>query len=294
MIAGPASADLAAGISKELKANLVVPDLKVFADGESKLRLSAIGGLCVIVQSTYPPVDTHILQALMLAKKCIDDGAKEVCAVVPYLAYARQDRAFLEGEFATISLIARLFEAVGVKSMITVDMHSQRGMSHFSTINIQSVSSIPLMAEHAKRMSLHDPIIVSPDSGGAERVMAFAEQLKQDTLILKKSRNRSTGEVTIEEPRMEIKGRDAVLVDDIISTGGSIIAAARVLHTKGANRIYVMCAHALLLGDASERLVKAGIDDIIATNSVPNKYAKVDLSHSITEALLSRYGLQES
>lgn len=266
-----------------------MPELRVFADGESKLRFPKASGICVVVQSTYPPVDTHILQALMLARKCIDDGAEEVCAVVPYLAYARQDRPFLEGEFATISLIAKLFEAAGVRSVITVDMHSQLGMSHFSSVGIQNVSSIPLLAEYAKTMNLHDPIAVSPDLGGTERVMTFADQLKFETLILKKSRNRSSGEVTIEDPNLEIKGRDAVLVDDMISSGASIAAAGRVLRRQGANRVYAMCAHAIMLGNASENIVRAGIDDIIATNSVPNKHAKIDLSHSIAEVLITRY-----
>ena len=289
VLAGPASVDLASRISKELKADLIVPELRVFADGESKLRFPAVKGTCIIVQSTYPPADTHVLQVMMMARKCADDGASEVCAVVPYLAYARQDRPFLEGEYATISLIARLFAASGINSVITVDMHSQLGMSQFTGVGIRSVSSIPLLAKHAKGMDLHDPIAVSPDAGGAERVKAFAGQMNSDILILKKSRNRSSGEVTIENPEMEIKGRDVVLVDDMISSGGSIIAATEVLRKKGASRIYAMCAHALLLGNASKNITKAGVDDIIATNSIPNEHAKVDLSRSIAEVLRSRY-----
>jgi ribose-phosphate pyrophosphokinase len=289
VLAGPASVDLASRISKELKADLVVPELRVFTDGESKLRFPKVDGTCVIVQSTYPPADTHVLQVMMMAKKCIDDGASEVCAVVPYLAYARQDRPFLEGESATISLIANLLAASGVTSVVTVDMHSQLGMSHFTTVGITSVSSIPLLAEYAEGMNLHEPVAVSPDAGGAERVRQFAGHLKSDILILKKSRNRSTGEVTIEDPEMSVKGRDVVLVDDMISSGGSIIAATHVLRRKGAARVYAMCAHALLLGDASKNIAGAGVDDIIATNSIPNEHAKVDLSRSIADVLRKRY-----
>lgn len=294
VLAGPASIDLASNVSKELNAGLVIPELRVFPDGESKLRFPAIKGTCIIVQSTYPPTDRHLLQTMMIARKCAEDGADDICTVIPYLAYARQDRPFLEGELATISLVAKLLAASGVKSVITVDMHSQLGMSLFSSIEIVNISSIPLLANHAKGMRLNNPLVVSPDAGGAQRVSEFAKHLDSDSLVLKKYRNRSTGEVTIEDPDLDIRGRDALLVDDIISSGGSIIAATEVLRRKGANRVYAMCAHALLLGDAAEKITKAGVDEIIATNSIPNQFSKVDLSHAISEQLLRRYGMRSS
>jgi ribose-phosphate pyrophosphokinase len=294
VLAGPASIDLASNVSKELNAGLVIPELRVFPDGESKFRFPSIKGTCIIVQSTYPPTDRHLLQTMMIARKCAEDGADDICTVIPYLAYARQDRPFLEGELATISLVARLLAASGVKSVITVDMHSQLGMSLFSSIEIVNISSIPLLASHAKGMRLNNPLAVSPDAGGAQRVGEFAKHLDSDSLVLKKYRNRSTGEVTIEDPDLDIRGRDALLVDDIISSGGSIIAATEVLRRRGAIRVYAMCAHALLLGDAAEKITKAGVDEIIATNSIPNQFSKVDLSHAISELLLKRYGMRSS
>jgi ribose-phosphate pyrophosphokinase len=227
---------------------------------------------------------------MMIARKCVEDGATDVCAVIPYLAYSRQDRPFLEGELATIALIAKLFDASGIRSVLTVDMHSQLGMSQFSTVSIQNVSSIPLLARYAKSMNLHNPLAVSPDSGGAQRVEEFAKHLHYDTLVLKKSRNRSTGEVTVQDPDVDMTGREALLVDDMISSGSSIISAAKVLRRKGAKSVYALCAHALLLGDASKNLATAGIDDIVATNSIPNPHAKIDLSRTISESLASRYG----
>jgi ribose-phosphate pyrophosphokinase len=228
---------------------------------------------------------------MMMARKCAEDGASQVCAVVPYLAYARQDKAFLDGELVTISLIGRLLAAAGIKSLITVDMHSQLGMSRFSGVEIVNVSAIPLLGKYVGKMNLVRPISVSPDAGGEGRVREFAKQLGTDALVLKKTRNRSTGEVTIEDPEIGVQGRDAVLVDDMISSGGSIVAAAQALRRKGAGRVYAVCSHALLLGDAPEKITKAGIDEIIATDSIPNKYARVDLSGAIAEVLRSRYGI---
>jgi ribose-phosphate pyrophosphokinase len=289
VIAGPASTDLAEKIAKRLGAQLVAAELRVFSDGESKIRIGRAGKNCVIVQSTHPPVDTHLIQAMMMARKCADDGARDVCAVIPYLAYARQDRAFLEGEAISVALVAKLLEAAGVRHVITVDVHSKLAMSHFASV--QNVSSIPLLADYAAtKMKLRRPIVVSPDAGGAERAGEFATRIKTDTIALKKSRDRTTGEVTVDEKLdADVSGRDAILVDDMISSGGSIVKAAELMRKKGAGKVYAMCAHALLIGDAAQKIKAAGVQDIIATNSVPGEYARVDLSPAVAEALKSRY-----
>jgi ribose-phosphate pyrophosphokinase len=288
VVAGPGSFDLANNIAKRLGAQLTVASLRIFSDGESNIKLSKVGKNCVIVQSTHPPTDTHLIQLLMIAKKCTDDGAQHVCAVIPYLGYARQDRAFLEGEVVSIDLVAKLFETVGVEHIITVDIHSQLAMSYFASI--QNVSSVPLLANYASKMKLRNPIAVSPDAGGTSRAKEFARLLDIDVIVLKKSRHRVTGEVTIDEKlHMDLSKRDAIVIDDIISSGGSIIKAAEVLHKKGVGRIYAMCAHALLIRDAAQKIKSAGVQDIISTNSVPGEYSKVELSPEIASALKSRY-----
>ena len=288
VVAGPASSDLANNIAMRLEAQLTVASLRIFSDGESSIKLGKVGKNCVIVQSTHPPTDTHLIQLLMMAKKCTDNGAQHMCAVVPYLCYARQDRVFLEGEVVSIDLVAKLFKTVGVKHIITVDIHSQRAMSYFTSIH--NVSSVPLLADYASKMKLHDPIAVSPDAGGANRAMEFARHLDIDVLALKKYRDRATGEVTVDEKLdMDISNRDAIVIDDIISSGGSVIKAAEVLQKKGIGRIFAMCAHALLIREAAQKIKSAGIQEIISTNSVPGEYSKVDLSSEIATALKSRY-----
>jgi ribose-phosphate pyrophosphokinase len=289
VVAGPGSFDLANNIARRLRAQLVMASLRIFSDGESNIRLGRIGKNCAIIQSTNPPTDTHLIQLLMMAKKCTDYGAQDICAVVPYLGYARQDRAFLEGEVVSISLVAKLFESVGIKHIITVDIHSELAMSYFGSI--QNVSSAPLLADYASnKMKLSDPIAVSPDAGGSMRAKEFARHLDIDVLVLKKSRHRVTGDVTIDESLdMDISKRDVILIDDIISSGGSLIKAAEVLNKKGVRKIYAMCAHALLIRDAAQKIKSAGVEDIISTNSVPSQYSKVDLSPEIALALKSRY-----
>ena len=288
MVAGPASSDLANNIAKKLGAQLKVAQLSIFSDGESKIKLDKVGKNCIIVQSTYPPTDTHLIQLMMMAKKCSDYGVEDICAVVPYLGYARQDRAFLEGEVVSIALVAKLFEAVGIKHSVTVDIHSQLAMSYFASI--QNVSSVPLLADYISKMKLREPVAVSPDAGGTNRAKELARHLKIDMVALKKSRDRVGGEVTIDENlNTDISRRDTILIDDIISSGCSMIKAAEVLHKKRVGKIYAMCAHALLTGDAAQKIRSAGVQDIISTNSVPGEYAKVELSPAIAAALRSRY-----
>lgn len=288
VVTGPGSFDLANKIAKSLQAQLAVASLRIFSDGESSIRLGKVQKNCIIVQSTHPPTDRHIMQLLMMAKKCMDDGAQEVCAVIPYLAYARQDRAFLEGEVVSIALVAKLFETIGIKHVITVDIHSQLAMSYFQSI--QNVSSIRLLADYAANLKLPDPIAVSPDAGGANRAKEFARYLNIDFISLKKSRHRLTGEVTIDESiDVDLSKRDAILIDDIISSGGSVIKAAEILRKLGVGRVYAMCAHALLIQDAAEKIKSAGVNDIISTNSVPGEYSKVELSSEIVAALNARH-----
>ncbi|HZA49038.1 MAG TPA: ribose-phosphate diphosphokinase [Nitrososphaera sp.] len=289
VVTGPGSIDLADKIARRLGADLAVASLRIFSDGESSIKLGTVGKNCIIVQSTNPPTDTHLIQLLMMAQKCTDDGAQDICAVIPYLGYARQDRAFLDGEVVSISLVAKLFESVRLKHIITVDIHSELAMSYFRSI--QNVSSVPLLADYASKMRLHDPIAVSPDAGGTNRAKEFARHLDiDDVLVLKKSRHRVTGDVTVEERLdIDISKRDAIVIDDIISSGGSLIKAAEVLNKKGVGKIYAMCAHALLINDAAQKIKSAGVEDIVSTNSVPSQYSKVDLSPELALALKSRY-----
>jgi ribose-phosphate pyrophosphokinase len=288
VITGPGSLDLANNIAKRLQAELSVASLRIFSDGESSIRLGKVRNKCIIVQSTHPPTDRHLIQLLMMVKRCTDGGAQDICAVVPYLAYARQDRAFIEGEVVSIALVARLFETMGVKHIVTVDIHSQLAMSYFQSIH--NVSSVRLLAQYASNMKLRNPVAVSPDAGGTIRANEFGRHLNIDVISLKKSRDRVTGEVTIDEKiDKDIADRDAILIDDIISSGGSIIKAARVLRNLGVGKIYAMCAHALLIQDAAEKIKSAGVHDIISTNSVPSEYSKIELSQEIVSALNARY-----
>jgi ribose-phosphate pyrophosphokinase len=275
---GPASRELGEGVARRLGLAVLDLELTVFPDGESKIRVKGDvqRASVVVIQSTYPPVDRNLMQLLFIAHKLSELGA-EVYAFVPYLAYARQDKEFLKGEVVSIGVVARLMRSAGIKRLDTVDIHSVNALAYFA-FPAHSISAVPLLAEYIKsNYRLRDPIAVSPDAGGAARAEAFANLMGAEHIVLKKSRDRVTGEVSVEEAELSVEGRDAVLVDDIISTGGSIEKAATLLYKKGARKVYAACTHPLLVGDALDRLVKAGVE-VIGTNTVPSRVSKVDIA----------------
>jgi len=286
LIAGNSSKDLAQKISRKLKANLVKCEVRVFPDGESKITLKGkiSKNKSIVVQSIYPPVDTNLIQALSLISKA-KEQSKEVVVVIPYLGYARQDREFLPGEIVTMKVIGRLFKGVGASEIIVVDIHSLIGLKHFKfkTLNL---SAIPDLVDYFKKIRMKNPLVVSPDQGGKERAKKFANLLNSDYIALQKKRDRKTGKVKIETSGLDgVKGRDLVLVDDMISTGGSIIKATEFLKKQKCNRIFVACTHALLIKDAEKKIRKAGVSKIISANTIPGTTSVVDVSGTITKAL---------
>ncbi len=286
VIAGKSSEDLARKLSKKIKANLVKSQIRVFADGESKITLK--GNLSkkrsIVVQSIYPPVDTNLIRALSLISKA-KETSLEVIAVIPYMGYARQDKEFLPGEIVTMKVLGKLFKGAGASKIIVVDIHSMIGLKHFK-IKSKNVTAIPDLVKYFKKLSLKNPLIVSPDQGGKKRAKEFAKEFALEYIALEKKRDRKTGKVQIKTKNVEVVNRDLILVDDMISTGGSIIKATQFLKKQKCKRVFVACTHALLMNDAEKRIKKAGVTNIISTNTIPGKTSIVDISNTIAKAIM--------
>ncbi len=286
IIAGKSSEELAESLSKKLKANLVKSEVRVFPDGESKITLNGklIKNKIIVVQSIYPPVDTNLIQVLSLVTKA-KESSNDVIVVIPYMGYARQDREFLPGEIITMKVLGKLFKGIGASKIIVVDIHSTIGLKHFQ-IKSKNVSAIPDLVEYFKKISLKNPLVVSPDQGGKDRAMEFAKQYGSEYIALTKNRDRKTGKVKIIKAKLDkIEGRDLILVDDMISTGGSIIKATEFLKKQKSRRIFVACTHALLINDAESRIKKAGVTKIVSANTIPGKTSVVDVSNTIAQAI---------
>jgi len=285
VIGGNASRDLAKRIARRLKAPYVEAKTRVFPDGESKITFGHISknSIVLVVQSTYPPVDTNLLQALSIISQARKVSSK-IYAIIPYMGYARQDRQFLSGEVVTMSIVAKMIQAAGAKKVIAVDIHSKTALKHFK-IPKENVSAIPELAKYFKKMKLKNALVVSPDMGGSLRAKKFAGLLNIGFIALKKSRNRNTGKVLIQSSKVNVRGKDLILVDDIISTGGSIIKAAQFLKRQKCKRVFVACTHGLFVEGAEKKIKKAGVSRIISTNTIPRGTSKVDVSGVITESI---------
>ena len=286
IISGKTSEDLAKKLSKKIKANLVKSEIRVFADGESKITLNGkiSKKKSIVVQSIYPPVDTNLLQALSLISKA-KEVSSEVVAVIPYMGYARQDREFLPGEIVTMKVLGKLFKGAGASKVVAVDIHSIIGFKHF-TIKTQNVTAIPDLVQHFKKLRLENPLIVSPDQGGKDRAREFAREFGSEFITLEKKRDRKTGKVQIQTKNAEVSGRDLILVDDMISTGGSIVKATQFLKKQKCGRVYVACTHALLMNDAEKKIIKSGVTKIVSANTIPGKTSVVDVSSTIAKAIV--------
>ena len=286
VIAGKSSEDIAKKLSRKIKANFVKSQIRVFADGESKITLSGkiSKKKSIVVQSIYPPVDTNLIQVLSLISKA-KEISSEVIAVIPYMGYARQDREFLPGEIVTMKVLGKLFKGAGASKIIAVDIHSMMGFRHFS-IKTENISAIPELVQYFKKLRLKNPLVISPDQGGKERAKGFAEKLGSEYIALEKKRDRKSGKVKIKTKDLdEVINRDLILVDDMISTGGSIVKATQFLKKQKCKRVYVACTHALLMNDAEKRIKKAGVTKIISTNTIPGKTSIVDISKIIAKAV---------
>ena len=286
VIGGNSSEELAKKISKKLKANLIKSEVKVFPDGESKVTLKGkfSNNKTIVVQSVYPPVDSNLIQLLSLISKA-KENSKEVIAVIPYLGYARQDREFLPGEIVTMKVLGKLFKGVGVSKIIVLDIHSKIGLKQFK-IKSENLTAIPDLVKYFKKIKMENPLIVSPDQGGKERAAIFAKESKLNFIALQKFRDRKTGKVKIKnEDLNDVKNRDLILVDDMVSTGGSIVKATEFLKKQKCKRVFVACTHALLINNAEEKIRKAGVTQIISTNSIPGKTSVVNVADTIVKAI---------
>jgi ribose-phosphate pyrophosphokinase len=288
VVPGPASQSLGQKVAEILNAQIVSVNLKNFPDGEYCLRFEGElkGEEVVVVQSTGPPQDTNIMQLLLMLDAAKDLGAEKVTAVVPYLAFARQDKRFLQGEVVSAETLVKLIEACGTDRFITVNIHAENTLKRFS-VPTENLSAITSLAEHFKNRGLDGAFSLSPDKGAVELAEEADRVLGGGCGWLRKERDRYTGEIQVEEKRLNVEGRDVIVFDDIISTGGTIARAVKMLKDQRARRVYTACVHPLLIGEAKQKIMQSGAEEIVGTDSIPSSVKTVSLAPLIAEALAS-------
>ncbi len=287
IISGPASKPLAEAVSKQTGYPNVSVAAKIFPDGESYVRLEdSVGNEEVaIIQTTCPPMqDGRLLQLAFLADAAKRGGAKKVTAVVPYLAYARQDKMFLGGEGISVETVARMLGAAGIDALLTVNIHSEPALAKFP-FPAHTVSAIPLIAEYFMQKGYRGAFALSPDKGAMYIAQQAQAVLGGGAGHLSKTRDRYTGQTKQTAEGLEVKGQTVIIFDDIISTGGTIVGAAKILRELGAAHVFCGCVHGLLIGDAEQRILDAGVEEIVGTDSVPGSVSKVSLAPLISKEL---------
>ena len=202
-------------------------------------------------------------------------------------AYARQDKRFLPGEAISIQTIGKLLKASGVDELLTVNVHQEKVLEKFE-IPARNISAIGLLANHFKSRGLEGAFALAPDKGASEFAIEASEILGGGYGWLHKERDRYTGEVKTEEKTLDVSGKDAIIFDDIISTGGTTANAVKILKKQGARRIFAACVHPLMIGNAKERILQSGAEEIVGTDSVPSDVTVVSLAPLLAKALAER------
>ena len=287
VICGPASRELAEAVSALTGFGNVPVAFKVFPDGESYVRLegSVQGENVAIVQTTCPPAqDGRLFQLAFMADAAKRGGAVKVTAVVPYLAYARQDKMFLPGEGVSVETVAQVLKAAGIDELLTVNIHSEQALEKFP-FPAKTVSAVPLLAQYFVQRGFKGAFALSPDKGAMYITRQAQEVLGGDAGTLDKQRDRYTGQTKQTAEGLNVKSQTVIIFDDIISTGGTIVGAAKILREQGAKHVFCACVHGLLIGDAEKRILDAGVEEIVGTDSVPGSVSKVSLAPLLSQEL---------
>jgi ribose-phosphate pyrophosphokinase len=289
IIPGPASKELGEKVATLLGAEAVQLAFKHHPDGESYVRLEGKvqNEDVAVVQTTSPPQDTRLMQLALIADAAKRYGAKKVTAIVPYLAYARQDRAFLEGEAVSVEVVARFLKIAGIDSLITVNMHQSKVLTKFP-FPAKTVSAIPLLAKYFKEKGVEGAFALAPDHGALWLAEEAKKVLGGECGFLEKHRDRYTGQTTTERKELDVAGKTVIIFDDVISTGGTIVSGARLAKELGAKKVYATCVHPLLIGDAEKRILNVGVEELVGTDSVSSHVSKVSLAPLLCNELKSQ------
>jgi ribose-phosphate pyrophosphokinase len=270
VFSGRSNRPLAEKIAKEIGQPLGKCEIKTFSDGEIWVKYSdnIRGSDVFIIQSTHPPAE-NLLELLIMIDAAKRASARKVAAVVPYFGYARQDRKDQPRVSVTAKLIANLITEAGADRVITMDLHAPQ-IQGFFDIPVDHLYSSAVLVKHFRKRKLGNLAVASPDVGGIKMARAYAKRLEADLIVIDKRRPRQN-EAEVMNVIGDVRGKNILIVDDLIDTAGTMCNAVRALQDAGAGEIYAACTHPVLSGNAYARVENSALRKVLITDSIPLK-----------------------
>ena len=271
VLAGTSNPKLCKDIAKNLKLKLVNTNIKRFADDEIYVEINENirGNTIFVIQSTSNPANDNLMELLICIDALKRSSAKNITAVIPYFGYARQDRKVVPRTAISAKLVSDLITNAGANRILSVDLHAGQ-IQGFFNIPVDNLFATPIFARHIKKkINLNNLICVAPDVGGVERTRALSRRLNTSIAIIDKRRP-APGKSEVMNIVGNVKNKNCVIIDDIIDSGGTIVNAAKALKDKGAKDVYVYITHAVLSGQAVDKIEKSKIKKLITTDTIDN------------------------
>ena len=269
LFSGTAHPGLAAAIAEHVGVHLGGMKIANFSDGEIYVQIqeSVRGADVFIVQPICHPVNYHLMELLIMIDAFKRASARQITAVIPYYAYARQDRKAHGREAITAKLVAELLTTAGAHRVVAMDLHAPQ-IQGFFDILVDHLFATPVLVDYVRKKNLEDLVVVSPDVGGVTRARVFAKRLDAPIAIIDKRRP-APNQAEVMNVIGDVAGKTAIMVDDMADTAGTLVAGARLLQEQGAKEVYACVSHGLLTGPAIERIAKSNLRELIITDSIP-------------------------
>jgi len=271
VLSGTSNKKLSKDIAAKLKLKLVNTNIRRFADGEIYVEINENirGNTIFVVQSSANPANDNLMELLICIDALRRSSAKNITAVIPYFGYARQDRKVVPRTAISAKLVSNLITNAGANRILTLDLHAGQ-IQGFFDIPVDNLFATPIFARHIKKnIKTNNLVCVSPDVGGVERTRALGRRINASIAIIDKRRP-APGKSEVMNIVGSVKNKICVIIDDIIDSGGTIVNAAKALKDKGAKDVYVYITHAVLSGNAVDKIIKSEVKKLIITDSIDN------------------------
>jgi len=272
IFSGSVSKQLAESLARELSWELGTVEKKRFKNDEMRIYIPTkhIGESAVVVQSLVSPVEENLVEFCFMCDALRRLGVTKITGIIPWLGYSKQDKVFRPGEALSVKVIAKMLQVVPLEHLYTFDLHNLAILGFFD-VPVTNISARNLFLDYFRKQEKGETVIVAPDAGAVKSSTSFAGELGRPVVYVDKKRDLATGEVTIAGMSGSVKGKNIIIVDDMIVTGSTLVEVASYLKTQGAATISVVATHHLYVAGSQEAIEKSGIDTVIVTDTVTPK-----------------------